>query len=126
MKASTVESFLKNAKKWRKELGQLRSIVLECDVDEEVKWGQPCYTFHKKNICIIGELNRSCVIGFFKGASLSDPDGVLVKPGENTRSARSIEFTSVSEIVKLKSTLKAYIREAIEIEKAGRNPQNKP
>lgn len=117
--SSGVEAFLKKSQKWRKELEELRSIILECDLVEELKWGQPCYSYNRKNICIIGELKACCVIGFFKGALLKDPKKVLAKPGENTRSARSIEFTSVKEIAKLKKTLKDYIYEAIEIEEAG-------
>jgi uncharacterized protein YdeI (YjbR/CyaY-like superfamily) len=114
-----VDAFLKKAVKWRKELEQLREIILECDLVEEMKWGQPCYSFNKKNICIIGELKNCAVMGFFKGALLKDTKGILLKPGENTRSARSIEFTGVKEITKLRSTLKSYIYEAIEIEEAG-------
>ena len=117
--SSGVDAFLKRSTKWKKELEELRSVILECDLVEELKWGQPCYSYNKKNICIIGELKDCCVVGFFKGALLKDPKKVLTKPGENTRSARSIEFTSVKEITKLKKTLKDYIYEAIEIEEAG-------
>lgn len=108
-----------SASKWKKELEQLRKIILECDLNEEVKWGQPCYTFNGKNIVIIGALKNSAVIGFFKGSHLSDPENVLVFPGKNTQSAKSIYFTSVQEIVKLKDVLKKYIYEAVEVEKAG-------
>jgi uncharacterized protein YdeI (YjbR/CyaY-like superfamily) len=108
-----------NKSKWKKELEELRSIILECDLVEDVKWSQPCYSFNKKNICIIGELQDCAVVGFFKGALMKDPKGILKKPGENTQAARSIEFTSVKEIAKLKSTLKSYIYEAVEIEEKG-------
>lgn len=113
-----VTNIIKKAK-WKKELELLRSIILECDLVEDVKWRQPCYTFNDKNICIIGELKDCAVVGFFKGALMKDPKKILVKPGENTRAARSIEFTSEQEITRLKSTLKDYIYEAVEIEEAG-------
>jgi len=105
--------------KWTKEIAQLRKIILECDLKEEVKWNQPCFTYHGKNIVIIGELKDHAVIGFFKGSLLSDPDNVLVAPGKNTQSARSIYFNSVKQIQELKPVIKQYIYEAIEIENAG-------
>jgi uncharacterized protein YdeI (YjbR/CyaY-like superfamily) len=113
------------ASKRKNELEQLRKIILECDLNEELKWGQPCYTFNGNNIVIIGELKDHAVIGFFKGSLLSDPENVLVAPGKNTRSARSIYFTNVKELTKLRSVIKQYIYEAIEIEEVGLKPEFK-
>jgi len=95
--------------KWQKELEQLRMIVLDCGLNEELKWGVPCYTFQKTNIALL----------FFKGALLSDANGILVRQTENVQAARQVRFTNVREIVKMKAILKAYIYEAIEVEKAG-------
>jgi len=105
--------------KWQAELEQLRKIVLECGLTEELKWGIPCYTFQKTNIVLIAAFNEYCAISFFKGALLHDSDDILMKPGENTQSARLIRFTNVREIIENKAILKAYIYEAIEVEKAG-------
>lgn len=114
-----VDEYLLNAKKWRKELEKLRAIALDCMLDEELKWNSPCYSFQKTNIIIIGELKDSCVLSFIKGALLSDTNGILSKPGENSQSARVIKFTNVKQIIDLEAILKAYIYEAIEVEKAG-------
>ena len=114
-----VDQFLSNVPKWREELQQLRMIILDCGLTEELKWGVPCYTFHKHNIVGINGLKESCALAFFKGALLQDSDGILTKPGKHTQAGRWIKFTSLREIVKLAPTLKAYIYEAIELEKAG-------
>ncbi len=114
-----VNEFLSNAEKWQQELEKLRWICLDCQLTEEFKWGQPCYTLQKKNVVIIGELKESCTISFFKGALLNDAEGILKKPGENTQSGRWIKFTGVREIAELEPVLKAYIYEAIEVEKSG-------
>jgi uncharacterized protein YdeI (YjbR/CyaY-like superfamily) len=114
-----VDAFFANAKKWREELKKLRAILLDPELQEELKWGGPCYTFHGKNVVIINELKESCACAFFKGALLKDVHGVLTRPGQHTQSARWIKFTSVREIAEMKSVLKAYIREAIEVEKSG-------
>lgn len=116
---SKVDDYLGKTLRWKEELEQLRTIILDCGLTEELKWGSPCYSYRKHNVVIIGELKECCVLSFFKGALLKDTEGILVKPGENTQAARIIKFTGVKEIVKLKATLKAYIFEAIEIEKAG-------
>jgi len=116
-----VDAYLSAAVKWQKELEQLRKIILDCGLSEELKWGAPCYTHQNRNILIIGELKNYCVLSFFKGALLLDAVGILMKPGENTQSARLIRFINVPEIVKIKPILKAYIYEAIEVEKAGLN-----
>ena len=114
-----VDIFLSKAQKWQEEMEKLRMICLDCWLDEEFKWGQPCYTFQNRNIVIIGELKESCALSFFKGVLLADTEGLLIAPGENTQSGRWIKFTSVQEIAEMEPILKAYIYEAIEVEKAG-------
>lgn len=114
-----VDSFIANAKKWQKELKKLRTILLDSELSEELKWGEPCYTFQGKNVAIINGLKESCALAFFKGALLKDVHGVLTRPGQHTQSARWFKFTSVREITEMKSVLKAYIREAIDVEKSG-------
>lgn len=104
---------------WQPELEKLREIVLDCDLNEELKWGVPVYTFEKNNIVLLGAFKEYCVISFMKGALLKDAEGILKKPGENTQGGRVVKFTDVREIVRLEPVLKAYIREAVEVEKAG-------
>ena len=117
---------------WTQELKQLRSIILSCGLTEESKWGVPTYTFQKKNILILAAFNEYCSISFFKGALLSDEHKILVKPGENTQAGRLIKFTDLIKIAQLKSVIKAYIFEAIEVEKEGlkveytKNPEPVP
>jgi uncharacterized protein YdeI (YjbR/CyaY-like superfamily) len=103
---------------WQKEMAYLRTILLDCLLTEELKWSVPVYTFHKNNIVILAAFKEYCALSFFKGALLYDAEGILSKPGENTQAVRLIRFTSVREIVELESVLKAYIYEAIEVEKA--------
>lgn len=114
-----VDAFLRAQKKWQAELQELRRILLDCKLTEEVKWRHPCYTTQGNNVIIIGGFKDNCVISFLKGALLKDPKGVLEKTGENTQSARVIRFTNVQQIVKLEPVLKAYILEAVAAEKAG-------
>jgi uncharacterized protein YdeI (YjbR/CyaY-like superfamily) len=114
-----VDGYLKEAKKWQAELEKLRMIILDCQLTEELKWGKPCYTFQKSNIVIIIPLKEYCALMFCKGALLNDANGILIKPGENTQAGRWIKFTAVREIVEMETILKAYIYEAIEVEKAG-------
>jgi uncharacterized protein YdeI (YjbR/CyaY-like superfamily) len=114
-----VDEYLSKGHKWQDVIEQLRNVVLGCGLTEELKWRVPCYTFQNNNVIIINELKDYCAFGFFKGALLSDEYGLLQKPGENTQAARLIRFTNVAEIIKILPTLKAYIYEAIEIEKAG-------
>ena len=114
-----VDAFIGNSAKWQEELKRLRAILLDSELTEEFKWSQPCYTFQGKNIVVISGLKESCAFAFFKGVLLKDIDGVLTRPGLHSQSTRWIKFTSVREIAEMKSVLKAYIREAIEIEKAG-------
>ena len=114
-----VDFYFIKAKKWQKEFETLRSIVLDCQLTEELKWGNPCYTFEKKNIVLIHGFKDYCALLFFKGALLKDPKGILIQQTENVQSARQIRFTNVQEIVKLKATLKSYIYEAVKVEESG-------
>jgi uncharacterized protein YdeI (YjbR/CyaY-like superfamily) len=114
-----VDAYLRNSKKWQKEFEKLRMIVLDCHLTEELKWGQPCYTFQKKNIVVIHGFKEYCAFLFFKGALLKDADGILIQQTKNVQAARQIRFTNVREIVQMEPILKAYIHEAIEVEKAG-------
>ena len=114
-----VDAFIGKAKKWQEELTKLRAILLDSELTEEFKWDQPCYTFQGKNVAILHGLKESCAFAFFKGALLKDVHGVLTAPGKNTQSGRWIKFTSLREIAEMKTVLKAYVREAIEVEKAG-------
>ncbi|MCA9235572.1 MAG: YdeI/OmpD-associated family protein [Planctomycetales bacterium] len=114
-----VDPYFNNAKRWRDELRALRAIVLACDLTEELKWRAPCYTHDGRNVAMIAAFKDYCGLSIFKGALLKDAQGVLVKPGENTQAARVAKFTDVREIAKLAPTLKAYLREAIDVERAG-------
>jgi uncharacterized protein YdeI (YjbR/CyaY-like superfamily) len=114
-----VDFYFNKAGKWQKELEQLRTIALDCQLTEELKWGTPCYMHQKSNIILIHDFKDYCAFLFFKGALLKDTDGILIQQSENVQAARQIRFTNLKEIVGLKKTLKAYIYEAIEIEKAG-------
>ncbi len=105
--------------KWQKETELLRMIVLDCGLIEELKWGCPCYTFGKANIVLMHTFKEYCALLFFKGALLHDAKGILIQQTENVQAARQIRFTNAKEIAQLKATLKAYIYEAIEVEKAG-------
>jgi uncharacterized protein YdeI (YjbR/CyaY-like superfamily) len=114
-----VDEYLRKAKQWQKEFKKLRMLILDCGLTEELKWGQPCYTFEKSNIVLIHGFKEYCALLFFKGALLNDPNGILIQQTENVQAARQIRFTNVREIVKMEPILKAYIYEAIEVEKAG-------
>ena len=114
-----VDGYLRKSKQWQEESKKLRSIALDCGLTEELKWGKPCYTFQESNIVIIQGFKAYCALLFFKGVLLKDPNGILQKTGENTRVGRQIRFTDVREIVKIETILKAYIDEAIEVEKTG-------
>lgn len=114
-----VDEFISKAKNWQEELAQLRKLLLDCPLTEEFKWWQPVYSFQQNNVVIISGFKEYCVLSFFKGALLKDEHNILHKPGANSRAVRMFKFTSVSEIVKLEPILKAYIYEAIELERAG-------
>lgn len=104
---------------WPNEMKLLRTIVIDCGLTEELKWGVPCYTYKKSNIAVVSAFKHYCALSFFKGALLKDTSNILVKPGENTQGARLIKFTDPKAVVTLEPILKAYIYEAIEVEKAG-------
>ena len=108
------------AEKWRKEADKLRKIALDCDLSEEMKWGKPCFTYKKKNVAIVIPLKDACALSFFKGALLKDPKHILQKIGVHTQAGRWIKFTSRKEITAVQSTLRAYLREAIEVEQSGK------
>lgn len=114
-----VDIFLEEANQWQDELTQLRMIILDCGLTEELKWGHPCYTHNKKNVILLGGFKDFCTINFIKGVLLTDSENLLVQQGENSQSARAIKFTDVNQIIKLEPIIKAYIFEAIEVEKAG-------
>ncbi|MEX0721273.1 MAG: YdeI family protein [Balneolaceae bacterium] len=114
-----VDFFFDKAKKWREEYERMRMVALDCGLIEELKWGCPCYTFQKNNIVLIHGFKEYCAFLFHKGALLNDSEGILIQQTENVQAARQIRFTNVQEIVEMEATLKAYIFEAIEVEKAG-------
>jgi uncharacterized protein YdeI (YjbR/CyaY-like superfamily) len=114
-----VDFYFEKAEKWQKELEKLRTIVLDCHLTEELKWGCPCYTFEEKNIVLIHAFKYYWALLFMKGALLKDPKGILIQQSEHVQSARQIRFTNLSEITKLAATLKAYIFEAVEVDEAG-------
>jgi uncharacterized protein YdeI (YjbR/CyaY-like superfamily) len=114
-----VDEFLSKAKKWKEEYETLRKIVLDCELTEDYKWMNPCYTFEKKNIVLIHGFKEYCALLFPKGALLQDSHSILIQQTENVQGARQIRFTNVQEIVEKEAVLKAYIYEAIEVEKAG-------
>lgn len=114
-----VDEFLNRANKWQEELSLLRATILDCGLTEELKWKVPCYTFQKSNIVLIHGFKEYCAIAFFKGALLKDSEGLLIQQTENVQSGRQIRFTSVNQIQEMIPTIKAYIFEAIEVEKAG-------
>lgn len=116
---SLVDAYMSKAKIWKEEMEALREMLLSCNLTEELKWGKPCYSFENKNLFIIQSFKTNCALGFFRGELINDEKGLLVKPGENTQSGRMIRFTHLKEIVKVKGTIKAYIKEAIEHEKKG-------
>src|SRR5215831_15457511 len=114
-----VDKLLSNAKNWQQEFEKLRMITLGCGLTEDLKWGKPCYTFQNSNIVLIHGFKEYCALLFFKGALLKDAKNILIQQTESVQAARQIRFTNVREILKMKPILKAYIKEAIEVEKAG-------
>ena len=114
-----VDWFFAKDTKWQKEYEKLRTIILDCGLIEELKWGCPCYTLQNTNIVLIHGFKEYCALLFFKGALLNDPNGILIQQTKNVQSARQIRFTNVKEIVKMEKILKAYVYEAIEVERAG-------
>jgi uncharacterized protein YdeI (YjbR/CyaY-like superfamily) len=120
-----VDGYLRRAKEWREEFEKLRKIILDCALTEELKWGVPCYTFEKRNIVLMHGFKDYCALLFFKGALLKDPEGILIQQTKNVQAARQSRFTNVREILKLKAILKAYVQEAIEVEKSGQKVEFK-
>ena len=114
-----VDEFISSATKWQPEIKQLRLLLLDCGLTEEFKWRMPCYCFKGNNIVLIGSFKEFCTLSIFKGILLQDSNGILSKPGENSQSMRFFKFTNLEEITENQSIIKAYIYEAIEIEKAG-------
>jgi uncharacterized protein YdeI (YjbR/CyaY-like superfamily) len=114
-----VDWYFNKAKKWQKEIEKLRTIVLDCGLNEELKWGCPCYTFQKSNIVLIHVFKEYCALLFFKGALLYDASGILIQQTKNVQAGRQIRFSSIREIVEMEFILKSYIYEAIDVEKAG-------
>jgi uncharacterized protein YdeI (YjbR/CyaY-like superfamily) len=114
-----VDFYFAKAKNWREEIEKLRKIILDCGLAEELKWGTPCYTFQKSNIVLIHIFKEYCAMLFFKGALLNDPNKILIQQTKNVQSARQARFTTIKEITTQQSILKAYIYQAIELEKAG-------
>jgi uncharacterized protein YdeI (YjbR/CyaY-like superfamily) len=114
-----INDYYNNLVKWKSEAALIRKIFFECNLKEAYKWMHPCYTFDSKNIVVFHDFKDYCAISFFKGALLKDPKNILIQPTENSQAGRQIKFTNISEIEKLELTIKAYILEAIQVEKAG-------
>lgn len=114
-----VDFFFEKANSWQKEFQKLRNIVLDCGLEETLKWGQPCYTYQNSNVVLIHGFKEYCALLFFKGALLNDSNAILIQQTENVQAARQVRFTNLKDITKIEKTLKAYIYEAIEAEKAG-------
>ena len=127
-----VDAFISEAKPWQAEMVKLRLLLLDCGLEEELKWGKPCYTYEHSNVAILQGFKEFCALLFAKGALLKDAQGILEKPGENTQAARRVPFRNVQEIARLEPVLKAYIKEAVAAEKAGlqvefkKNPEPVP
>ncbi len=114
-----IDEYLRKAKRWQQESAKLRSIIFDCGLTEELKWNKPCYTFQNSNIVIIQGFKEYCALLFPKGVLLKDPKGILTQQTENVQAARQIRFTNVREVREMESTIKVYIQEAIEVERAG-------
>lgn len=116
------DKYFFDAPQWQEELKHLRKIALGNNLKETIKWGVPCYVFVESNIILLGSFKAFCSISFFKGSLMKDPNGILLKPGENSQIARMIKFTHLDQIRELEPVIRAYIVEAIEIEKTGAKP----
>lgn len=119
MKNPKVDEVLKQEKRWAAEFRKLRQIILECELTEELKWGQPCYTLDGKNVVLIHGFKDYCALLFMKGSLMKDPKGLLIQQTENVQAGRQIRFAGLEEITKLEKSLKTYVQEAIKVEKAG-------
>lgn len=120
-----VDFYFTKAKKWQDEIEQLRAIALKCGLDEELKWGVPCYTLRDNNIVLIHVFKDYCALLFFKGVLLKDEDNILIQQTKNVQVARQMRFTNAQDITKTKRTIKKYIEEAIEVEKSGQEVEMK-
>ena len=116
---SKVDAYIERSDAWPDEMRALRSILLGCDLTEELKWGKPCYAHDGKNIAIMQEMKGFLALMLFKGALLEDPIGALREQGPNSRSAKRFEFTSVADVHGLAATVRDYVEEAIDVERAG-------
>jgi len=114
-----VDWYFQKQEKWHQEVAKMREIVLDCHLTEELKWGCPAYTYEKKNIVLIHVFKEYCAFLFFKGALMKDPAGILIQQTENVQAARQVRFTNLEQIEALKSTLKQYIFNAVEVEESG-------
>lgn len=121
-----VDFYFEKAKTWREEIDKLRAIVLDCDLNEELKWGVPCYTLNKKNIVLIHVFKEYCALLFFKGALLKNTDGLLIQQTKNVQAARQMRFTKLSDVTENERIIKTHIYKAIEVEKAGLKVELKP
>jgi uncharacterized protein YdeI (YjbR/CyaY-like superfamily) len=115
----TPDSFFSEEQKWKEEFQELRTIILDCGLDEDIKWGKPTYTWENRNIVLIHGFKHYCAILFPKGVLLKDEMGILVQQTVNVQAARQVRFTSTDEIVEMEPVLRAYIKEAVKVEKAG-------
>ncbi|MGE8342906.1 MAG: YdeI/OmpD-associated family protein [Flavobacterium sp.] len=122
---SKVDFYFEKAEKWKDEIEQMREIVLDCHLSEELKWRSPCYTFEKANIVLIHYFKEYCAFLFFKGALMKDPDNILIQQSDNVQAARQVRFTDIQDILAKKEILKKYIFEAAEIEKSGQKVELK-
>jgi uncharacterized protein YdeI (YjbR/CyaY-like superfamily) len=114
-----VERLFDRAEKWREEMGELRRIALQSGLNEELKWGKPCYTYERSNVAIIQGFREQCALMFFKGALLKDPDGLLERPGKNSHVARRMVFSDVGQVAAMEGPLGRFLAEAIEVERSG-------
>jgi uncharacterized protein YdeI (YjbR/CyaY-like superfamily) len=114
-----VDRYIARSTKWPEEMAAIRALLLGCGLSEDIKWGKPCFSKESSNIAILQEMSAFLSLMFFKGALLTDPKGVLVEQGPNSRSAKRIEFTTVDDVTRLSKTLKAFVNEAIEVERSG-------
>lgn len=114
-----VDEYISNARQWRQEMEQLRMILLDCGLTEHWKWSKPCYAFQNNNIVVIQGFKQYLAVLFFKGVLLKDPDEVLVKTGENTQVGRQIRFADLNDIIEKEPVLRAFVKEAVEVERAG-------
>lgn len=114
-----VDFFFENANQWQKEFEKLRTIILDTGLEEELKWGCPCYTHQDRNIVLIHGFKEYCALLFFKGALLNDTENILIQQSENVQAARQIRFTALKEITDLQKVIPTYVYEALEIEKSG-------